>query len=185
MAKNNAGKRNKYTSILISICILMFMGADAMAKELFVAPGGSDQNSGTKEKPFATLERSREEVRILQRKEGLPKGGVIVWLRGGTYEFNETFELTKEDSGTKDAPIVYRAFEGEEVRLAGGKGIPSSAFKTLTDSTILKRLVPAANGKVLQVDLKAQGITNFGEMKVRGFGHPLVPSALEPRSITE
>ena len=40
--------------------------------------------------------------------------------RGGVHELTRPFELAAQDSGTADAPIVYRAHKGEGVRLAGG-----------------------------------------------------------------
>ncbi|MCX6376897.1 MAG: hypothetical protein NTU88_12850, partial [Armatimonadetes bacterium] len=79
--------------------------------EFYVAVNGSDRNPGTKEKPFATLERARDAVRALKSRSG----GVTVQLRGGVYCRTQTFELTAEDSGSKGSPIVYRAFPGEEV----------------------------------------------------------------------
>ena len=43
----------------------------------------------------------------------------------------------------------------------------------------MDRLDPAARGHVLQADLKAQGITDFGQMTPRGFGQPVTPAGLE------
>jgi len=150
-----------------------------MKADLYVAVDGADASPGTKEKPFATLERARDALRELRIRSGLPKGGATVWLRGGTYERAKTFELGREDSGTAEAPVVYRAFPGEEVRLSGGKRIPAAAFKPVNDEAVLARLDPAARGQVLQADLKALGIADFGKMEVRGFGHGLTPSGLE------
>ena len=52
--------------------------------EYYVAPGGRDENPGSKSKPFATLERARDEVRKLVAA-GL-KANVTVWIRSGTYK---------------------------------------------------------------------------------------------------
>ena len=49
--------------------------------EYYVAPGGRDENPGTKSKPFATLERARDEVRKLVAA-GL-KTNITVWIRSG------------------------------------------------------------------------------------------------------
>ena len=38
-------------------------GSEALAGKLYVSPTGEDVNPGTKEKPFATLERARDEIR--------------------------------------------------------------------------------------------------------------------------
>jgi hypothetical protein len=142
------------------------MAMAANGKVLHVATDGSDQHPGTKAKPFATLERARDEIRTLRKAGGLPGGGVAVELAGGIYERAKPFELTAEDSGTEQAPIVYRARKGEEVRLVGGKVV--TGWKPVADEAVLNRLEPAARGKVLQADLKALGITSYGE--VRGGG---------------
>ena len=119
--------------------------------------------------PFATLERARDEIRRLKKVGKVPEEGVTVWLRGGNYVRDHTFELTSEDRGTTDVPIIYRAYENEEVRLLGGREV--SGFQPVTDPTVLARLDESIRGKVMQVDLKAQGITDFGSMKRRGSRH--------------
>ena len=87
--------------------------------ELFVSVSGRDSWVGSKSRPFATLERARDEIRRLKKRlGGLPPGGVAVRIRGGGYVRTATFELGPEDSGTPDAPVEYRA-EGGEVRLIG------------------------------------------------------------------
>jgi len=131
--------------------------------ELFVSPKGSDSNPGTRARPLRTLEAARDAAR--KRKDGKR---VTVWLRGGLYERARTFKLGKPDSGTKDAPIVYRACKGEHARLIGGVSIPASAFKAVTDKAVLKRLAPSARKHVLRVELPALGITDFGEAAVPG-----------------
>lgn len=142
-----------------------------------VASDGNDSNPGTEAKPFASLERARDAVRQLRKSGPLPAGGVTVWVRGGFYPRQATLELTAEDSGAAEAPIVYRARPGEEVRLSGGREI--AGFKPVTDPAVLGRLDEAARGKVVQADLKALGIADFGQFRSRGFGRPTAPAALE------
>jgi hypothetical protein len=144
--------------------------------ELFVAPDGADTNPGTRERPFATLERARDAIRDLKRRGGLPKGGVAVNVRGGEYPRKETFTLAAEDSGTPEAPILYCACKGETPRFTGG--VPVTGFKPVQDPAILERLPEESRGKVVQLDLKAQGVTDFGELRVRGYGMS-VPVPLE------
>ncbi len=142
----------------------------------YVSTVGNDSWSGTlaepdaehTDGPFATLERARDTIRAVKQTGQLPAGGITVGMRGGTYPLATTFELTAEDSGTPQAPIVYRAYQDEEVRLMGGVEIPGVAFGPLSDPAILNRIDEAAHGKVLQVDLKAQGITDYGEVAKQG-----------------
>ena len=162
--------------LVIIACLSLAMPqvlAAPKAAKYYVAVNGSDRNPGTKEKPFATLERARDAIRALKSRSG----GVTVWIRGGVYCRTEPFALTAEDSGSKDSPIVYRAFPGEEVRITGGREI--TGFKRITDPEVLKRIDAPYRDKILQCDLKALGITDFGRMTPRGFGRPTMPAGLE------
>lgn len=133
---------------------------------LYVAPGGNDAWSGKtaepvdNDGPFATVTRARDEVRKIKAAGGLPPGGVIVQLQAGVYELADKIALDGQDSGSPDAPVVYRAQPGAEVRLVGGKQVTN--FVPVEDAAVLERLMPEARGKVMQADLKALGITNFG-----------------------
>jgi len=135
---------------------------------LYVAPDGKDSWSGKTSKvgktdgPFATLARARDEIRKLKRAGALPEAGVTVELRGGVYELTAPLELTAEDSGAEGARVTYRARLGEEVRLVGGKVL--TGWKPVTDPAVLNRLEESARGKVLQTDLRAQGITDYGQL---------------------
>lgn len=164
----------------IMLALTMLAAAHALAvkpAEFYVASDGNDKHPGTKAKPFASLERARDAIRDLKTSGELPDGGATVWMRAGEYERNATFTLGAEDSGTETAPIIYRACNGETVRLIGGRRI--GGFQPVRDPAVLSRLDEAARGSVLQTDLKAQGITDFGKLKPRGFGRANSPSHLE------
>ena len=150
---------------LLALCPL-----SAAPGTYFVAPAGNDAWSGTlpapnkakSDGPFATLERARDEVRKWRAAGPLTRGGITILVRGGVYEMARPLELAAGDSGTPQAPIVYRAYGREEVRLVGGKVV--TGWKPVTDATVLARLDESARGKVLQADLKAQGVTDLGEV---------------------
>jgi len=133
--------------------------------EFFVALDGMDTNPGTKDQPFATLTRARDAVRAL-KTEGLPSGGVAVTLTPGEYRVSETLDLTAEDGGTEASPVVYRAEDPGTVVLYGGARL--RMFTLVDDPVILARLPEESRGKVYQCDLKAQGITDYPPLKVRG-----------------
>jgi hypothetical protein len=150
----------------------------AMASaDFFVSPVGSDASPGSKSKPFATLEGARDAVRNLKQTGKLPNDGAIIWLRGGDYPRTNALELTAADSGTPNAPVLWRAYRDERVRLLGG--VRLTGFQPVTDPAVLARLDEKARGRVVQRDLRALGITDFGEMKSRGFGRPTAVSHCE------
>ncbi len=128
------------------------------AAELFVATDGSDANPGTQAEPFATFERARDALRTKRQAGELPAEGATVWLRGGIYARERSFELAEQDSGTEQGPIVYRAFGDEQPRISGGRVLPPAAFHPVAAPAVLERLVPEARGQVLEVDLGALGV---------------------------
>lgn len=175
----NAATRKARFAATCLLPLAMLAGRASVGEEYWVSTTGNDADVGTKEKPFGTLARARNAVRKA-KESGLPQGGVTVWLRGGVYRMDKTFELDAQDSGTAGAPVVYRSAPGEEVRLVGGRQVPSSAFKPATDREVLKRLGPSADGKVLQVNLKAVGIADYGKLTRRGgIERNTLPAALE------
>lgn len=95
---------------------MLFAGtASVMAADFYVSTSGSDTNSGTIEKPFRSIAQAQLKVRAVLGKEP-----VTVHLRGGTYYLNDTIVFTAADSGSKDAPVRYAAYQGEEVVVSGG-----------------------------------------------------------------
>ncbi|HZK81460.1 MAG TPA: right-handed parallel beta-helix repeat-containing protein, partial [Humisphaera sp.] len=152
--------------------------------EFYVSPDGNDHWSGAhpapladhSDGPFATLERARDAIRDLNRKARTDHG-VVVYLRGGIHLRTQSFHLEAQDGGSIARPLVYRSYPSEQARLIGGH--PVQNFLPVTDPAILDRLDPSARGKVLQVDLRAQGITDFGQFTPLGFHRPINPAPLE------
>ena len=140
------------------------------AAEFWVSPSGNDDNAGTRAKPFASLERARDAARA-------HKGAHIHWLRAGEYVRTNCLDLTAADSGTPKAPVIWRAYKDEPVRLLGGRVL--TGLTPVTDTAVLARLDEKARGHVVQLNLSALGITDFGEMKSRGFGRPAVVAHCE------
>jgi len=163
-------------TILFASAPLAVAEQPARTLQFYVAGNGNDSWSGRfpapnaagTDGPFATLERARDEIRKLKKSDGLPRGGVDVIVRRGAYCMDGPFGLSAEDSGTSDAPISYAACEGEEVRLVGGRRV--TGFRPVTDPSILKRLDESARGNVLQANLKALGIFDFGSPSGGGVG---------------
>jgi hypothetical protein len=155
---------NQLAAILTAVAALACHAVAAAT--LYVAPGGDDANPGAEAKPFATLERARDEIRRLKTAGPLPDGGITVEVRGGVLELARPLELAEKDSGAPNAPIVYRARKGEVVRLTGGRRV--TGWKLVDDPTTLARLDESARGKVWRADLRALGVTDFGDMASGG-----------------
>lgn len=132
------------------------------AVRLYVSATGHDANPGTAQAPFASLARARDAVRALRAQGPLAAGGVEVEVGPGSYEQSLPLELNAQDSGSATAPVVFRAAPGAEVRLTGGRTVPSTAFQPVRDEQVLARLDPAARERVVVADLRGLGITELG-----------------------
>ncbi|HDP33956.1 MAG TPA: hypothetical protein ENN29_02480, partial [Candidatus Hydrogenedentes bacterium] len=156
------------------LIIGLLMTVSVSNLEFYVSTGGADNNPGTKDAPFATLERARDAVREIRSGDRTSGQGVTVWLRGGDYIRTETLEFTAKDSGTPGAPVVWRAYEDETARLLGGRVI--NRFEHVEDAAILARLGEAARDNVLEANLRDLGVDDFGALHSRGFGRPTTPA---------
>lgn len=162
-------------SILILFCFAC--SVEAGEKRFYVGPDGKSSNPGRENAPFATLSQARDGIRALKAGKGLPRGGVTVHVKGGRYFLRKPFILRNVDSGTRSASIAYQAEPNAIVHITGGRTV--SGFKRVAEGNVRKRLSPDAREHVLVTNLKKQGITNYGEMKRRGFGIGTRPAALE------
>ncbi|MBM7568061.1 Ig-like domain-containing protein [Paenibacillus sacheonensis] len=134
--------RNKWkTSMALSVImsIIVMLAAPAYAAQdakqhaaafranFYVSTSGSDEWSGTlaepntttTDGPFRTLGRAQEAVRS-SIAAGM-SADVVVAVREGTYEINETLSMTEEDSGRDGHQVVYRNYPGELPVLSAGK----------------------------------------------------------------
>jgi len=137
---------------LLALCACLFsiIGACAVSAAadsgatLHVSPKGKDAWSGrlktpnaeATDGPLASLAGAQAAVRRLRRAG--PQGPVTVEFADGVYPIAETLVFTHEDSGTKDAPVTYRAAEGARPVLSGGRAIsgwtkhPTQSLWTVT-----------------------------------------------------
>ena len=96
--------------IMLGIALL---AVQSFSSVYYVATDGSDSNAGTKEKPFASLNKANDVV----------TAGDTVWIRGGVYDLRDTiyfprYKMTAAiiltTSGENDNKrIHYFAYPGE------------------------------------------------------------------------
>ena len=100
----------------------------------YVAPDGSDNAAGTKDKPFATLNKANKVV----------SAGDTVWIRGGIYDLHDTvfYERYKMTAGilltasgtSDDNRIHYLAYPGERP-IFDGANLPVAEGVEHSDGT--------------------------------------------------
>lgn len=122
--------------IVLFVSSLLLAVQPLAAGTFFVSPTGDDANAGNQAKPFATLARAQLAVRANRNGES-----VTVYLRGGTYYLAEPLVFTAEDSGTTNAPVVWRAWHEEKPVVSGGERLHLK-WEPFRDG-IMKARVPA------------------------------------------
>ena len=152
----------------------------SMHRELtiYVSPNGKDTNDGlAKEKPLKTLQAARSKVRQAIKK--CKNSSITVVLAGGIYEIPETFELTAEDNGLPNLPVIWRAADGERAILSGGKQLTGAITVPITQTNMYSRIPAEVRDKVICYDLKAVDISNLGTIAQRGGFSPVATSHVE------
>ena len=149
------------------ICLVVVTVASVVgAAEIHVSASGGADGDGTEGRPLASLARARDAIRAMKDAGRYPADGVTVIVREGIYPVTDTFTLGKQDSGRAGVPVTYRA--AGAVRFIGGRKL--GAFTAVTDKRVLSRLDESVRRKVVQVDLKAAGIVDYGRIAPAGFG---------------
>ena len=117
--------------------------------DFYVSTKGRDNNNGSKEAPFLTIEKAIEAVRKTD-KSG--RDGITVCIEGGEYRV-DSLEFTEKDSGTKECPITYCSYNGEVI-INGGVTLLSDDFESVKNyPEYEKRLSEDAQENVVVIDL--------------------------------
>lgn len=82
--------------------------------DFYVSQNGSDQNKGSLESPFATIQKAQFAARV-------ESGPVTIFLRKGRYYINNTIVFDSLDSRLENAPLLLTAFQNENVIMSGGQ----------------------------------------------------------------
>ncbi|MCH5192132.1 MAG: right-handed parallel beta-helix repeat-containing protein [Oscillospiraceae bacterium] len=119
----------KVICIIISIGLMGvgFVGCNkktetphSIMAEIYVSSLGDDNNNGTKDSPFLTIEKAQSEVRKINQDMN---GDIIVYLDDGTYVLDDTLVFDERDSATNDFDIIYTAADGAKPVISGGSEI--------------------------------------------------------------
>lgn len=136
------------------ICFLFFWPSYVWGADIFVAPGGLDNNPGTKEKPLATVAMAVRKARELRRlNDPAVKGGIRIIVEGGTYRFFEPLFIRPEDSGAESSPTIIQAAEGAQPVFSGGVSV--KGWKKVRGT--VPGLPAEATGKVWEAEAPLAG----------------------------
>ncbi len=112
------------------VLVLQSLPTADTARTIYVGPDGDDGWSGSlpapnrerTDGPLASLHGARTAVRRLRADDQKPVT-IVVEIAGGEYAMTEPLVLTPADSGSAQAPIVYRARAGDTPIFEGGRRI--------------------------------------------------------------
>ena len=90
------------------VSILLFVALQVQASTYYVSTKGNDGNPGTFKKPFKTILKASKKM----------KAGDICYVRAGNYH---EFVRLNNLHGTLQAPIVFKAYNNEQVVLDGSE----------------------------------------------------------------
>lgn len=99
--------------------LMLVVGTAAWGQRVFyVSPQGNDRHEGSQSAPWQTFDRAVSGVRTFRAAH--PGEAVEVRFADGVYPMTRMVRLGAADSGTPEAPIVYRAMDGAHPVFSGG-----------------------------------------------------------------
>lgn len=153
-------------ALAFGTALLATLSAASAAPFVYVSTTGSDSYDGLSATrtsgshgPVASLARARAVA--LQLRAGDPASTITISIAPGNYYMTSTLNLLPGDSN-----MSYVA-SGSGVRLIGG--LPVNTWRTVTTSSVLARLTPAARANVRVADLKTNAVKNYGSLLPRGW----------------
>lgn len=112
---------------------------------------------GSRENPFRSFDAALSKAK---------EGDQIVFQKG-EYRIDHSLILQDKEG------IILTTEDPRQVCLKGSTALSFSEFTKVTDPKVLSRLRdPIASDKMLQINLKAKGIYDLGELTRYGFHHP-------------
>lgn len=108
----------------------------------------------------------------MEKAGTLEKEDVQIILRKGIYEQSQTLEI---GSSGKYASLTICPYQNEKVSISGGKEIPLSAMKKVSDKKIIARLPESARKQIREIDFNRLNIP-MTDLRPSGFGRPSSPA---------
>ena len=131
----NNKKRLRWGSLLQISLIILVVSQSTFSRDLYVSIAGNDLNTGTKELPFATLQKAIGESQKIAGKET-----VTIWVGEGTYYISETLLFDASFSGTNENPFTITSLPGASVTVKGSKLLDGLQWKEYQHGIYVSKL---------------------------------------------
>jgi hypothetical protein len=153
--------------IFIVFSLIFCFSLTYSQKNIFVSPKGNDQNDGSIENPFLSLNKALYEL-----KESINSGKAgkeaTIFMRSGVYYLQNTIEFDSSTFSKTHFKIAIKPYQDEKVIITGAKKI--TGFTKLADEKVLERISKEYRDKIYSINLKANGVDDYGEISMRGSG---------------
>ena len=163
LASRNRGFGRK--AAILVLCAGLLAPPPGSAVEVFVAPDGDDADPGSRQQPFASLERARDAVRA-SAASGPGGAGATVWIRGRPLLQERRVPARPGGFRQRGSPGCVQGLQWRDPPLhrrgRHRRGLLHPDRGGLT--VVWHRLDAAARGNLVECDLPALGITAFGDL---------------------
>ena len=125
-------------------------------RQYYVSTKGSDDNPGTKEAPFATIQKAVDQM------SGYTGG--IIWVEGGFYSITKPINVALANGGSRQSPVFIKGYGEEEAVISSTKALDTAEDKWYPldpsdNADVWDRIPEEARDKVIYTSLKDQGWT--------------------------
>ena len=158
---------------IVMLFVITMISAISTAENLYVSPKGDDSHDGrSPERCFFSLQRARQEIRTI--RQGDSSEPVTIYLLGGDYYLKEPLIFMPEDSGSENAPIIFKSFADEKPIINGGRAV--AGWQEGENGVWTTQIPKAKNGDWHFIQLYVNGelrrrarTPNSGFYRVAGF----------------
>ena len=121
------------------VIVMLLIGSSLLsAQKIYLSPEGNDSNSGSIEKPLATLIAALDKARELKKSHPVGQTVEVIAL-GGEYFMYQPLSLTIDDGGIPGSPLIFKAEAGTRAVFRGGVRV--TGFEKVNDK-LWKAFVP-------------------------------------------
>jgi hypothetical protein len=158
---------------------------------IHISPEGDDRGEGTREQPFATLDRARKAAREIRKTES--SSTIHIECGGGYYCFDDTVVFGISDTASAKAPTIIECSAGETAIF--GSGVAVRGWKRVAESDFPSEVPKDAAGKLFAAEYPKgiehilalfDGETRFRRGRGAGFAIPVTRdevTTMHPRDL--
>jgi hypothetical protein len=155
----------------LNAILLLALAPYAHAGEFHVSPKGDDAGDGSAQRPFATPVRAA--AALASRTEAQRREACSVVLHVGVYKLQESLALGAAQSGTPEAPVVWRAAGDGRAEFSGGVTVPPSQLREVKDAATLARLPKNRDAALRLYEIR---LAEIPTLNPRGMGRNSAPA---------